>query len=485
MDGKKSNLIKGNQHEWEVVIGLEIHAQLASRSKLFSSAPTGFGAAPNSQVTFVDAAMPGMLPVLNQECVYQAIRTGLALNAQVNHYSLFARKNYFYADLPQGYQISQFDKPIVSNGKIWIDLPEGSQEIRIERLHLEQDAGKSLHDQEPGKSFIDLNRSGIALMEIVSHPDMRCANQAALYVEKIRSILRYVGSCDGNMQEGSLRADANVSVRLLGDNLGTRCEIKNLNSLKFLRQAIDFEARRQIMILEQGGVIAQETRLFNVQKGETLSMRSKEEAHDYRYFSDPDLPPLVITDAQIAKMKAQLPELPDTKSARFMADYKIGAYEANILVVEQSRSDYFEQVAQGVSAKLASSWVISELLGRLNKAELVISESPVSAAQLNELLKFIESGAISGRIAKEVFDEMMATGKHAGVIIAAKGLQQISDTGAIEAMIEKIITENPKQVQSYQGGNQNLLGWFVGQVMKQSGGKANPAEVNRILKEKL
>ena len=480
-----NNLIKGNQQDWEIVIGLEIHAQVSSRSKLFSKSSTVFGAPPNAQVSFVDAAMPGMLPVLNEECVYQAVRTGLALNAKINQTSLFARKNYFYADLPQGYQISQFDKPIVGEGKIAIDLPDGEKQVRIERLHLEQDAGKSLHDQEPRKSLIDLNRCGIALMEIVSYPDMRSAGEAAAYVEKIRSILRYVGSCDGNMQEGSLRADANVSVRAPNGELGTRCEIKNLNSLKFLRQAIDYEARRQIEILEQGGAIKQETRLFNTQRGETLSMRSKEEAHDYRYFSDPDLPAVVISATKIAELKKELPELPDAKRQRFIKSYHISAYEAGILVAEQDRSDYFEQTAKGVAAKLASNWVISELLGRLNKAEIALCDSPVSADALNQLLAFIEKGTISGRIAKEVFDDMMETGKKPSDIIKEKGLEQISDASAIDKMVQAVIDGNPDQVKAYQGGNQNLFGWFVGQVMKQSSGKANPSEVNRILKEKL
>ncbi len=481
----KDNFIKGEKYEWELVIGLEIHAQVASQSKLFSSAPTAFGAKPNAQVTFVDAAMPGMLPVINEECVNQAIKTGLALGADVNNFSVFARKNYFYADLPQGYQISQFDKPIISNGSVSIDINGQLKEIGIERIHLEQDAGKSLHDQEPGKSLIDLNRSGIALMEIVSNPDMRSAVEAALYVDKVRSILRYVGSCDGNMQEGSLRADANVSVRLDGEELGTRCEIKNLNSLKFLRQAVDYEARRQIAVLEDGGKIIQQTRLYNIAKGETVAMRSKEEAHDYRYFSDPDLPPLIVSDALVDEMRGQLPELPDAKNARFVKDYGVTAYDASVLVAEQNRAEYFEIVAQGVSAKLAASWVISELLGRLNKAEIALEDSPVDAKSLNGLLGFIEKGTISGRIAKDVFDEMMQTSKQAGDIITEKGLEQISDTGEIEKIIDSIIADSSEQVADYRGGNQNLFGWFVGQTMKRSGGKANPKEVNRILKEKL
>ena len=480
-----SNLIKGEKHTWELVIGLEIHAQIASKSKLFSSASTVFGAPPNGQVTYVDAAMPGMLPVLNETCVHHAVRTGLALQAKINHHSVFARKNYFYADLPQGYQISQFDQPIVSEGAVNIDIDGQIKEIGIERLHLEQDAGKSLHDQDIGNSLIDLNRCGIALMEIVSRPDMRSAVEAALYVEKIRSIVRYVGSCDGNMQEGSLRADANVSVRLLGDELGTRCEIKNLNSLKFLRQAIDYEARRQIEILEDGGKIIQQTRLFNIAKGETIAMRSKEEAHDYRYFSDPDLPAVVVSDALIAKIKAELPELPDAKQTRLMADYGLSAYEASVLVAEQQRADYFEAVAKNIKAKLAANWVISELLGRLNKAEIALEDSPVSADALNGLLQFIEKGTISGRTAKDVFDEMMENGASAADIIAEKGLEQISDVGEINTLIETIIADSPQQVEEYRGGNQNLFGWFVGQAMKRSGGKVNPQEVNRILKEKL
>ena len=481
----QNNLIKGNTGDWELVIGLEIHAQVASESKLFSTASTSFGAEPNAQVTLVDAAMPGMLPVLNQECVHQAIKSGLALGSKINNISIFARKNYFYADLPQGYQISQFDKPIVSGGTVMIDIDGEIKHIGIERLHLEQDAGKSLHDQMPGKSLIDLNRCGIALMEIVSNPDMRSANEAALYVEKVRSILRYVGSCDGNMQEGSLRADANVSVRKVGAELGTRCEIKNLNSLKFLRQAVEYEARRQISVLEDGGTIKQETRLYNIAKGETIAMRSKEEAHDYRYFSDPDLPPVLIDDALIEEMRSTLPELPDAKAARFIKDYGISAYDAAVLVVEQNRADYFEQAAKNINAKIAANWVISELLGRLNKAEIALEDSPVSAKALGGLLGFIEKGTISGRIAKDVFDEMMQNGKDAGDIIAEKGLEQISDSGEIEKLIDDIIADSPSQLADYKGGNQNLFGWFVGQAMKRSGGKVNPKEVNRILREKL
>ncbi len=480
-----NNLIKGNTGDWELVIGLEIHAQVASESKLFSKASTSFGAEPNAQVTLVDAAMPGMLPVLNQECVHQAIKSGLALGSKINNISIFARKNYFYADLPQGYQISQFDKPIVSGGTVMIDIDGEMKHIGIERLHLEQDAGKSLHDQIPGKSLIDLNRCGIALMEIVSNPDMRSANEAALYVEKVRSILRYVGSCDGNMQEGSLRADANVSVRKVGAELGTRCEIKNLNSLKFLRQAVEYEARRQISVLEDGGTIKQETRLYNIAKAETIAMRSKEEAHDYRYFSDPDLPEVVIDDALIEEMRSRLPELPDAKAARFIADYGISAYDAAVLVTEQNRADYFEQAAKNVNAKLAANWVISELLGRLNKAEIALENSPVNAKALGGLLEFIEKGTISGRIAKDVFDEMMQNGKDASDIIAEKGLEQISDSGEIEKLIDAIIADSPSQLADYKGGNQNLFGWFVGQAMKRSGGKVNPKEVNRILREKL
>ncbi len=480
------SLLQGRTGDWEIVIGLEVHAQVVSKSKLFSGAATVFGADPNSQVSLVDAALPGMLPVINQECVTQAVRTGLALNAQINPVSVFSRKNYFYADLPQGYQISQFDKPIVGQGIIGIDLPDGNQkDIRIERLHLEQDAGKSMHDQHPQKTYVDLNRSGVALMEIVSFPDMRSADEAGAYVTKLRSILRYAGTCDGNMQEGSMRCDVNVSVRHPGEELGTRCEIKNVNSIRFVRQAIDVEARRQIEIIEDGGEIVQETRLFDPTKGETRAMRNKENAHDYRYFPDPDLLPLVLQQDFIEAQKADLPELPDAKKARFISDYKLSAYDASVLVAERETSVYFENVARGRDAKLASTWVISELFGRLNKAGKDIVTSPVSAEALGELVDLISDNTISGRTAKEVFDDMFETGQSAASIVAEKGLRQISDSSELESVLDQIIADNPTQVQQIKEGNQKLMGWFVGQVMKSTGGKANPKMINELVRQKL
>lgn len=480
------SLLQGRTGDWEIVIGLEVHAQVISQSKLFSGAATAFGADPNAQVSLVDAAMPGMLPVINKECVRQAVRTGLALNAKINPVSVFSRKNYFYADLPQGYQISQYDKPIVGEGVIDIDLPDGSsKEIRIERLHLEQDAGKSMHDQHPQKTYVDLNRSGVALMEIVSFPDMRSADEAGAYVTKLRSILRYAGTCDGNMQEGSMRCDVNVSVRHPGDELGTRCEIKNVNSIRFVRQAIEAEARRQIEIIEDGGEIIQETRLFDPSKGETRSMRNKENAHDYRYFPDPDLLPLVLEDSFIEAQKTDLPELPDAKKDRFMSDYKLSAYDASVLVAERETAAYFEEVAKGRDAKLASTWVISELFGRLNKAGKDIAGSPVSASGLGGLVDLISDNTISGRIAKEVFDLMFETGKSAADIVEEKGLRQISDTSELEGILDKIIADNPTQVQQIKDGNQKLMGWFVGQVMKNTGGKANPKIINELVRKKL
>ena len=479
-------LMKGRTGDWEVVIGLEVHAQATTKSKLFSGAATDFGAEPNTQVSLVDAAMPGMLPVLNEASVRQAVRTGLALNATVNPHSVFARKNYFYPDLPQGYQISQYEQPIVGAGEITVDLPDGeAKTVGIERLHLEQDAGKSLHDQHPTQSYIDLNRAGVTLMEIVSKPDMRSADEAAAYVEKLRSILRYIGTCDGNMQEGSLRADANVSVRRLGGPLGTRCEIKNVNSIRFLKQAIEYEAARQIEIIENGGKIDQETRLFDAGKGETRSMRSKEDAHDYRYFPDPDLLPLDLDPGFIEQLKETLPELPDEKKARFVGDYGLSAYDASVLVAERETAEFFETVAKGRDAKLAANWVMSELFGRLNKAGIGVQQSPVSAPALGGLIDLIADDTISGRIAKDVFGEMFETGKDAAVIVEAKGLKQITDTGAIEAVVDRIVAGSPDNVAQYKGGNAKVLGWFVGQVMKETQGKANPKLVNELLRKKL
>ena len=481
-----AELLTGASGDWEMVIGLEVHAQINCEAKLFSGAPTTFGAEPNTQVSLVDAAMPGMLPVLNEAAVREAVRTGLALNAQINRRSIFARKNYFYPDLPFGYQISQYEAPIVGEGEIEIDLPDGEMKrIGIERLHLEQDAGKSIHDQHPTKSYIDLNRAGVPLMEIVSRPDMRSSVEAGAYVEKLRAILRCVESCDGNMQEGSLRVDANVSVRQLGDELGTRCEIKNVNSIRFLKQAIEYEARRQIEIIEEGGTIDQETRLFDPNRGETRSMRSKEDAHDYRYFPDPDLLPLKLEDAFIEDLRSSLPELPDQRKQRLVGDYGLSPYDAGILVGEKETADYFETVAAGRDAKLAANWVTSDLFGRLNKSGIAISESPVSAEAMAGLLDLLADGTISGRIAKDVFHNMFETGKDAAAIIKEKGLKQISDTGALEAIIDAVIEHGPNQVEQFRGGNEKVLGWFVGQVMKETQGKANPQTVNEILRRKL
>lgn len=479
--------IKGTTGDWEVVVGLEVHAQVSSASKLFSGAATAFGAEPNEQVSLVDAAMPGMLPVLNEECVKQGVRTGLALNAQVNKRSVFARKNYFYADLPQGYQISQYEEPIIGEGEIEIDLEGGETKIiGIERLHLEQDAGKSLHDQSPTKSYIDLNRSGVALMEIVSKPDIRSPDEAAAYVTKLRSILRYIGSCDGNMAEGSMRADVNVSVRKAGEPFGTRAELKNINSIKFVRQSIEIEAKRQIKTLEEGGVIDQETRLFDPTKGETRSMRSKEDAHDYRYFPDPDLLPLELSDAYIDACKTDLPELPDAKKHRFMKDHGLSAYDASVLVAERATADYYETAAEASGdPKAAANWIMVELFGRLNKAGIALSESPISAPQIGALIGLIKDDTISGKIAKDVFDEMFETSKDPNAIVEEKGLKQITDTGAIEEIVNTLIAENQGQVDAYRGGKTGLLGWFVGQVMKQTQGKANPGVVNQLLKAKL
>ena len=481
-----ADLLTSASGDWEMVIGLEVHAQVNCEAKLFSGAPTAFGAEPNTQVSLVDAAMPGMLPVLNRAAVREAVRTGLAINAEINRRSIFARKNYFYPDLPFGYQISQYEAPIVGEGEIEIDLPDGeTKSIGIERLHLEQDAGKSIHDQHPTKSYIDLNRAGVPLMEIVSRPDMRSSAEAGAYVEKLRAILRCIESCDGNMQEGSLRVDANVSVRHPGDELGTRCEIKNVNSIRFLKQAIEYEARRQIEIIEEGGEIAQETRLFDPNRGETRSMRSKEDAHDYRYFPDPDLLPLDLDDAFIEALRTTLPELPDQRKQRLVDDYGLSPYDAGILVAEKETADYFETAAAGRDAKLAANWVTSDLFGRLNKSGIAISDSPVSANAMGGLLDLIADGTISGRIAKDVFDDMFESGKDAAAIVEEKGLKQISDSGELEAIIDSVIQRGTKQVEQFREGNEKVLGWFVGQVMKETQGKANPQTVNELLRRKL
>jgi len=481
-----AKLIQGDTGEWEMVIGMEVHAQVIAKSKLFSGASTQFGADPNSQVSLVDAAMPGMLPVLNEHVVEQAVKTGLGLNSKINTHSVFERKNYFYPDLPQGYQISQYEHPIVGEGVIEIDLPDGSvKEIGITRLHLEQDAGKSLHDQHPKKSYVDLNRSGCALMEIVSEPDIRGPEEAVAYLSKLRMILRYLGTCDGNMEEGSMRADVNISVRKPGEPYGTRAEIKNVNSLKAVQQAIDYEVERQIEIIEDGGSVVQETRLWDPAKGVTRSMRSKEEAHDYRYFPDPDLLPLEVANDTIERIRGTLPELPDQKKHRFMNDFGLSLYDASVLIAEQRRAGFFEDVANDHDPKLSANWVINELLGALNKNEKTLADSPVSAKQLGELVGLIEDNTISGKIAKDVFAEMFESGKDAGTIVEEKGLKQVTDTGAIESLIDEVIAENPDNVAAYRGGKDKLFGFFVGQVMKKSQGKANPAAVNEILKKKL
>jgi len=482
----KPGQVKGDTGIWEMVIGLEIHAQISSKSKLFSGASASFGSDANSSVSLVDAAMPGMLPVINKFCVEQAVKTGLALNAQINNTSVFDRKNYFYADLPQGYQISQFTKPIVGEGEIVIDLDDGNQTtIGIERLHLEQDAGKSLHDQHPTKSFIDLNRTGVALMEIVSKPDIRSPQEAGAYVKKIRSILRYIGACDGNMEEGSLRADCNVSVRKQGDAFGTRCEIKNLNSIRFIIQAIQSEAERQVDIIEAGGKIKQETRLFDTSTGETRSMRSKEDAHDYRYFPDPDLLPLEFSDSWVKEIKGTLPELPDTLKKRLVNDYGITDYDASILVEEKDFVDFYLEAANGVDGKLTANWMITELFGALKKENIMFLNSPVTPKKLGELIGLISKGVISGKIAKDVFSDMMITKKSPSEIVKEKGLEQVSDDKEILKLIDKVIAENQDKVKEYLGGKDKLLGFFVGQVMKLSQGKANPGLVNKLLKESL
>jgi len=479
-------LIKGKTGDWEMVIGLEVHAQVTSNSKLFSGASTAFGAEPNSQVSLVDAAMPGMLPVLNKVAVEQAVRTGLGLEAQINLTSVFERKNYFYADLPQGYQISQFLHPIVGEGTIILDLEDGeTREVGIERLHLEQDAGKSIHDQHPTQSYIDLNRSGVTLMEIVSKPDMRSAEEAGAYLRKLRTILRYLGTCDGNMDEGSMRADVNLSMRRPGEELGTRTETKNVNSIRFVQQSIEQEARRQVEVLEDGGKIVQETRLFDGMTGKSRSMRSKEEAHDYRYFPDPDLLPLELDPTWVEAIKASLPELPDAKKSRFISDLELSTYDAGVLVADQDTAAFFETVAKGRDAKLAANWVIGDYFGALNKSGADLQTAPVDAKKLGGLLDLIADGTISGRIAKEVFEEMWESGQEADAIVDSKGLKQISDSSEIEGLVDDIIANNPGQVEQFKGGNEKLLGWFVGQVMKATQGKANPGLVNKVLRSKL
>ena len=486
VQSKPSKLIKGATGDWEVVVGMEVHAQVTSKAKLFSGASTAFGGEPNSHVSLVDAAMPGMLPVINEECVRQAVRTGLGLNAKINHRSVFDRKNYFYPDLPQGYQISQYKSPIVGEGEVVVTLPDGETvTIGIERLHLEQDAGKSLHDQHPNMSAIDLNRSGVALMEIVSKPDLRSSEQAMAFFAKLRSILRYLGTCDGDMEKGSLRADVNVSVRKPGGPLGTRCEIKNMNSINFIGQAIEYEARRQIEIIEDGGTIKQETRLYDPSKGETRSMRSKEQAHDYRYFPDPDLMPLILEQSFVDKIKADLPELPDVKRTRFVKDFGLSDYDAGVLVAERETAAFYEDAAKGRDAKLTANWLISELFAVLNKEGKSIEESPVSAQHLGELVGLIQDDTISGRIAKDVFAAMVETGKAPAAIVEEKGLRQVTDTGAIDAAIDDILAKNADKVAEYRGGKDKLFGFFVGQVMKATGGKVNPAMLNERLKTKL
>ena len=485
------SLIESETGPWEVVIGLEVHAQVISHAKLFSGASTAFGAEPNSQVSLVDAAMPGMLPVLNKVCVEQAIRTGLGLNAKINHFSVFERKNYFYPDLPAGYQISQYAHPIVGEGTLLLDLEEGeTREVGIERLHLEQDAGKSLHDQDPYKTFVDLNRAGVALMEIVSKPDLRSAAEAGAYLRKLRSILRYLGTCDGNMDEGSMRCDVNLSVRRPGEALGTRTETKNVNSIRYVQQAIEIETRRQIEVIESGGSIAQETRLFDHRSGETRSMRSKEEAHDYRYFPDPDLLPLELDPAWVEEVRAALPELPDAKKRRFTETYGLSAYDAAVLVAEKASADLYESVVEGGpkgrrDPKIAANWVTVNYFGALNASGVGLEAAPVDAAKLGGLLDLIADDTISGRIAKEVFEEMWESGKPAAEIVEAKGLKQITDSGELEAIVDTIIADNPGQAQQVAEGNPKVLGWFVGQVMKATQGKANPGLVNKLLREKL
>jgi aspartyl-tRNA(Asn)/glutamyl-tRNA(Gln) amidotransferase subunit B len=479
-------MIDDRTGQWETVIGLEVHAQVISKAKLFSRAATEFGAAPNTQVSPVDAAFPGMLPVVNRFCVEQAIKTGLGLDAQIRLVSVFERKNYFYPDLPPGYQISQYQQPIVGPGRVVLDMPDGtSREIGITRLHLEQDAGKSLHDQHPSQTYVDLNRAGVALMEIVSEPDLRSAEEAAIYLRKLRSILRYLGTCDGNMEEGSLRCDCNVSVRRPGEPYGTRCEIKNLNSIRYVMQAIEYEARRQIEVLEEGGTIEQQTRLFDAGRGVTRPMRSKEEAHDYRYFPDPDLLPLVLDPEWVAGLRAELPELPDAKKARFMLELGLSRDDAAILVAEREIALFFEQVAEGRDAKSAANWVMGDLFGALHRLGVGIEQSPVTAAQLGGLIDLVADGTISGRLAKEVFAEMVATGADPAAIVEAKGLRQMTDSSAIEAAIDAVLAAQAEKVAEYRAGRDKLYGFFVGQIMRATHGKANPALVNHLLRKKL
>ena len=492
----KPKLISGAKHDWELVIGMEVHAQVASNAKLFSAASTAFGNEPNANVSFVDAAMPGMLPVINEYCVEQAVRTGLGLRAEINLWSAFDRKNYFYPDLPQGYQISQLYHPLVGEGEVLVEMCEGvARRVRIERIHMEQDAGKSIHDMDPNMSFVDLNRTGVALMEIVSRPDIRGPEEAAAYIAKLRQILRYLGTCDGNMQNGNLRADVNVSICLPGQyekyqetgdfaHLGTRCEIKNMNSMRFIQQAIEVEARRQIAIVEGGGSVDQETRLYDPDKGETRSMRSKEEAHDYRYFPDPDLLPLEIEQEWVDEIAAKLPELPDEKKTRFINDFGLSDYDANVLTAELDAAQYFEAVAQNRDGKLAANWVINELFGRLKKDDTDITESPVSPDQLGAVIDLITKGDISGKIAKDLFEIVYTEGGDPEQIVQERGMKQVTDTGAIEAAVDQVIADNPAQVEKAKA-NPKLAGWFVGQVMKATGGKANPKAVNEMVSAKL
>ena len=481
-----SALVSGRTGDWEIVIGMEVHAQVVSNAKLFSGSSAVFGASPNHHVSLVDAAMPGMLPVINAECVKQAVITGLGLNAKINKFSVFDRKNYFYADLPQGYQISQFKHPIVGEGEVQIELADGSSHIiGIERLHLEQDAGKSLHDQHPSKSYIDLNRSGVALMEIVSKPEMHSAEQAAAYIKKLRSILRYLGTCDGNMEEGSLRADVNVSVRKPGEPLGTRTETKNLNSVRFIMQTIEYEVQRQIELIEDGGAVTQETRLFDTTTGMTRTMRGKEDAHDYRYFPDPDLLPLNFDDAFIADLKKDMPELPDEIKSRMVTEYGLSSYDANVLTEEKEVAAFYELASAGRDRKITANWMSVELFGALNKAGIDLAQSPVSPEQLGGLVDLISDGSISGKIAKEVFADMFETGKDAKQVVEEKGLKQVSDEGAIISMIDEVLASNEDKVDEYRSGKDKLFGFFVGQVMKASKGQANPGMVNQILKQKL
>ena len=484
-ENREKNWIEGASGPWEVIVGLEVHAQVVSNAKLFSGASTEFGGRPNHHVSPIDAGMPGMLPSVNRHCIEQAVKTGLGLRAEINRYSVFERKNYFYPDLPNGYQISQYAHPLVGRGKFTIDLPDGrAKDVGITRLHVEMDAGKSLHDQRPDATLVDLNRSGVALMEIVSEPDIRSAEEAVACMRKLRSILRYLGTCDGNMEEGNLRCDANVSVRRPGEAFGTRCEVKNLNSMRFVGRAIEYEARRQVELIEAGGTVEQETRLFDANKGETRSMRTKEEAHDYRYFPDPDLLPLELEDDFIERIRAELPELPDAKQARFVEQYGLSAYDAEVLVAEKASADYFETAAKGRDPKLVANWIITELFGALNRAGRDIALSPVTPERLGKLVDLIQAGTISGRIAKDVFSDMLESGDDPAAIVEKKGLKQISDTGALEKIADELIAANPGQVESYKN-NPKALGWFVGQVMKATKGQANPQLVNQVLRRKL